>query len=122
MRQDVEMGIFNTIESESAGNAGWADVMQKILKTNKPKRKQTVVLSKAKKLNDLKAIEKKENITIEIDGVENKVTTDLGKVHNKVEPTTQVTPRTREKSLGIRVKPSIIDRERERMLQKIATK
>ncbi|KAJ8946422.1 hypothetical protein NQ314_008904 [Rhamnusium bicolor] len=32
-------------------NAAWADSVSKILKTNKPKRKKTIVLSKAKKIN-----------------------------------------------------------------------
>ncbi|EFN80375.1 RRP15-like protein [Harpegnathos saltator] len=125
MRQDVEMKV-NIIESvdetKFEGNAGWADVMQKILKTKKPKRKQTVVLAKAKKLCDVKKIEKKENISLEIDNVEDQVAIDLKKINNEVKLTAQAKPRKKEKSLGIRVKPCITDRERERMLQKIATK
>lgn len=124
MKQDAEIEV-TSIESEddtkSAGNAGWADVMQKILRTKKPKRKQTVVLAKAKKLCDVKKIEKKENI-FEIDNVEHKITTDLKKISNKLESTAQTKPRSKERSLGIRIKPCITDRERERMLQKIATR
>lgn len=35
-------------------NAGWADSISKILKTKKPKGKKTIVLSKAKKINEIK--------------------------------------------------------------------
>lgn len=41
------------VEIEGEGlNAGWADSVAKILKSNKPKGKKTLVLSKAKKLTD----------------------------------------------------------------------
>ncbi|KMQ98313.1 rrp15-like protein [Lasius niger] len=105
---------------ESTSNAGWADVMQKILRTNKPKRKKTVVLAKAKKLCDVKIKEKKEDISFEIDGIKN--VTEIEASIKTGEPTVHTKPRTKEKSLGVRVKPSITDRERERMLQKIATR
>ncbi|XP_032674534.1 RRP15-like protein [Odontomachus brunneus] len=129
MRQDAEIKIIeseSSIESEddtkSAGNTGWADVMQKILKTKKPKRKQTIVLAKAKKLCDVKKNEKKENISFEIDNVENKITTDLEKISNELEFSAQTKLSKKERSLGIRIKPCITHRERERMLQKIATR
>lgn len=35
-------------------NLGWVDSISKILKTNKPKGKKSIVLSKAKKLTDVK--------------------------------------------------------------------
>ncbi|KAI4487216.1 hypothetical protein M0804_005365 [Polistes exclamans] len=99
-------------------NPGWADALQKILKTNKPKRKKTIVLSKAKKHNDI--VKKKENLSLEIDTVQNekeKSETTEGKENLLLKKK----PRQKD-NLGIRVKPSIIDRERERLLQKIATK
>ena len=86
------LGVVHRRKKEGLGV-----VMQQILKTNKPKRKKTVVLAKAKRLCDVKVKEKQEDI-----------------VHTKLN--------IREKSLGIRVKPSITDREHERMLQKVATK
>ncbi|XP_014488054.1 PREDICTED: RRP15-like protein [Dinoponera quadriceps] len=117
--EDTEVEVTESVDdAKSTGNAGWADVMQKILRTKKSKKK-TVVLAKAKKLCDVKETEKEKEITFEIDGVEDE---DLEKINNKVEPTTQIKSKRKEKSLGIRVKPSITDREHERMLQKIATR
>lgn len=43
----------------SEGNAGWADSVSKILKTTKPKKKKTLVLSKAKKLTDVNSDDNK---------------------------------------------------------------
>lgn len=109
-------------DPESTLNAGWADVMQKILKANKPKGKRTIVLAKAKKLCDVKVKEKEKDAPFEIDGVkEKKIDLKEASIETK-EDTIQAKSRIREKSLGIRVKPSIVERERERMLQKIATK
>ncbi|XP_029662002.1 RRP15-like protein [Formica exsecta] len=107
--------------AKSTSNAGWADVMQKILRTNKPKRKKTVVLAKAKKLCDVKIKEKKEDVPFEIDGI--KDVTEIREPSVKTgEHIVHTKPRIKEKSFGIRVKPSITDQERERMLQKIATR
>ncbi|XP_018313992.1 RRP15-like protein isoform X1 [Mycetomoellerius zeteki] len=100
-------------------NAGWADVMQKILKTNKPKRKKTLVLAKAKKLCDMKIKKKEEDISFEIDGIKEEIKSESEEDIDK----TSVTLKTATKSrIKIRIKPSITDREHERMLQKIATK
>lgn len=108
---------------ESTSNTGWADVMQKILKTKKPKGKKTVVLAKAKKLCDVKVTEKEEDISFEIDGVVKGEKTETKEAGIKTaEHTAKATSKVKEKSLGIRVKPSIADRERERLLQKIVTK
>lgn len=41
-------------DNKETANAAWADSIAKILKTNKPKGKKTLVLSKAKKLTDVK--------------------------------------------------------------------
>lgn len=106
---------MTTMES----NPGWADALQKILKTNKPKRKKTIVLSKAKKYSDI--VRKQENLSLETDAVteeEEKLESTEGK-----ENLLSTKRKQRQKdNLGIRVKPSIIDREREKLLQKIATK
>ncbi|XP_066584495.1 RRP15-like protein [Prorops nasuta] len=100
------------------GNSGWADAMQKILNANKPKRKRTAVLAKAKKLNDIrKKIVETENLKegAIINGVKEKKKDHIPEEHIKKQ-------RRKEACLGIRIKPSILDREREKLLQKIATK
>nr|XP_034177563.1 zinc finger protein 569-like [Osmia lignaria] len=112
----------NTIAYKTEGNPGWADAMQKILQTRKPKRKKTIVLSKAKKLFDVKKKEIEENVSFEIEKVKEEVETFKEEVENKDEKSVTQSKEKRKNNLGIRVKPSIIDRERERMLQKIATK
>ncbi|CAL7949691.1 unnamed protein product [Xylocopa violacea] len=113
----------NGYKSETTGNPGWADVMQKILQTKKPKRKKTIVLSKAKKLCDVKIKEDKKNLPFEIEKVEGDIKTEiLEETEDTVQKPTIRLKERKEKSLGIRIKPSITDRERERMLQKIATK
>ncbi|XP_046823501.1 RRP15-like protein [Vespa crabro] len=100
-------------------NPGWADALQKILKTNKPKRKRTIVLSKAKKYNDI--VRKKDSSSLETDAVtkeEEKLETIEGKENLLLTKRKQ----KQKDNLGIRVKPSITDREHEKLLQKIATK
>jgi hypothetical protein len=49
--EDSESESKDVVE-ESTGNAGWADAISKVLRTNKPKSKKTLVLSRAKKIND----------------------------------------------------------------------
>lgn len=105
---------------KSTSNAGWANVMQKILGTTKPKRKKTIVLAKAKKLCDIK--EKEKNVSFEIDGIKQEIKTELEGTSPTSQPTIQAKPKRRDTSLGIRIKPSVLDQERERILQKIATK
>ncbi|KAG7204049.1 hypothetical protein KM043_001907 [Ampulex compressa] len=111
-------------DARSLGNPGWADVMQQILRTKKPKRKKTIVLSKAKKLCDVVNQEKAEEISFEIEKVKEEVKSEVDSVTDyKIKKTdVRIKQRRKDVSLGIRVKPSIMDRERERMLQKIATK
>jgi len=118
MEEDTGDASF---DAGSISNAGWADVMQKILKTNKPKRKKTLVLAKAKKLCDIKIKEKKEDISFEIDGIKEEIKTESEEVIDKTSVTAPTKSRIKKKT-GIRLKPSITDREHERMLQKIATK
>ncbi|XP_017883034.1 RRP15-like protein [Ceratina calcarata] len=112
-------------KSATGGNPGWADVMQRILHTKKPKRKKSIVLSKAKKLVDVKKKVEEESLPFEIEKAEEEVKTEDEQEETKddVEKLpAQLKQRRNEKSLGIRVKPSITDRERERTLQKIATR
>lgn len=112
----------NESQSSKSGNPGWADAMQKILRTKKPKRKKSLVLSKAKKLCDIKH-EKAEDLPFEIDRVKDEVKVEGEEEEEKPNIKDQPLLKHRRKdNLGIRVKPHISERERERMLQKIATK
>lgn len=36
----------------NGGNAGWADAMARVLKSKKPKKSRSIILSRAKKLNE----------------------------------------------------------------------
>lgn len=51
-------------------NEGWADSIAKILGSNKPKNKKTLVLSRAKKLADVEKKEKEEKPSFEVVGEE----------------------------------------------------
>lgn len=111
----------------SDGNPGWADAIRKILGTKKPKRKKTIVLSKAKRLCDIKPKEQVENQSFQIEGNGEGVVKEESNVSEesriKEEKEAEHGRRKRrEADLGIRVKPSPLERERERTLQKIATK
>lgn len=114
----IEKEFEDDIKSDAGGNSGWADAMRKILQTKKPKRKKTIVLSKAKRLCDIKEKEDKESSLLDIE----KIKEEVNSQEIKEEKDVVKKPQLKEKKLGIRVKPSIIDRERERTLQKIATK
>ncbi|KZC11224.1 RRP15-like protein, partial [Dufourea novaeangliae] len=118
---EFEGDVSNTHKVD--GNPSWADAMQKILKTKKPKRKKTIVLSKAKKLCDVVKKEKNEELLFEIEKVKEEIKTDEPeKIGDNVQVSVKQLKEKRKDHLGIRVKPNIADRERERMLQKIATK
>lgn len=114
----------------SKANPGWADAMQKILRTKKPKRKKTIVLSKAKRLCDVVPKEKKETPSFQVDGENATVAPVTAEIldssnvsKDKKEKEEEHSRRKRrEVDLGIRVKPTVLDREREKTLQKIATK
>jgi hypothetical protein len=60
-------------EEKLEGNAGWADAMSKVLRTNKPKKKKTLVLSRAKKLSEVGAKDEPDDPGFEVDGEEPKV-------------------------------------------------
>lgn len=63
-------------EEKPEGNAGWADAMSKVLRTNKPKKKKTLVLSRAKKLSEVGAKDEPDDPGFEVDGEESKVKAD----------------------------------------------
>lgn len=105
-------------ESDSDINAGWADSVAKILKTKRPKGKKTLVLSKAKKLTDVVIREKAPEIGFQIDGEIKEEKPDIKLLLEAEEP-----PKKRRKEISsIRVKPHILEKDRERTLSKIATR
>ncbi|OXU25371.1 hypothetical protein TSAR_002583 [Trichomalopsis sarcophagae] len=115
---------LNEVSDKSKANPGWADAMKKILNIKKPKRKKSIVLSKAKKLNEILAKPKEVPVPFELEGENGEIKKETIKVEEGVDQsdkTTEQKNHRRKESLGIRVKPSVLDRERERRLQKIAT-
>lgn len=112
------------LQDKSKANPGWADAMRKILSTNKPKKKKSIVLSKAKKLNEIVSKPKEEVLPFELEGENGEIKKETIKVEANSESlkTTEQRKHRRKDKLGIRVKPTVLDRERERRLQKIATK
>lgn len=108
--------------NKSKLNSGWADAMRKVLSNKKPKRKKSIVLSKAKKHcnNDLE--EKKQTLSFEIKDTNENCNNKT--VKESIDEKVNEEKKRSKKVLksGIRIKPSLLDRERERILQKIATK
>lgn len=122
---DEDNDESNEVSDKSKANPGWADAMKKILNTKKPKRKKSIVLSKAKKLNEILAKPKEVPVPFELEGANGEIKKETIKVEEGVdqsETSTELKNHKKKESLGIRVKPSVLDRERERRLQKIATK
>ena len=116
-KDDSSEEMFDT-ESEKIGNRKWAKAMSKILQTDKPKRKKSLVLSKAKKLCDIVNEPKEEPLPFEIEKEGEFVRETI-----KKDPEESIKKEKKVKdTLSIRKKPDILDRERERTLQKIATK
>lgn len=61
---DDDENVDEQIDNQNT-NAGWVDSIAKILKTNKPKGKKSLVLSKAKKLTNLKETPKSVGFQVE---------------------------------------------------------
>ncbi|RZB45751.1 Rrp15p domain containing protein [Asbolus verrucosus] len=101
-------------------NTGWADSVAKILKINKPKGKKTVVLSKAKKLTDVKW-QKSKLVTFQIATADGEVKEEKIELEDKKTEERPSKKRKREFP-NFRVKPNILEKERERTLAKIATR
>ncbi|CAG9855988.1 unnamed protein product [Phyllotreta striolata] len=101
-------------------NSGWADAVSKILK-QKPKKK-SVVLAKAKKLNDVKK-PKSQSLDFEIEETDGRIK-DKEEVSSEDEESLSEEPAKKKKRElpNLRVKPNILEKDRERLLQKIATK
>ncbi|XP_015593660.1 RRP15-like protein isoform X2 [Cephus cinctus] len=124
---DIDSNEAQNDTDKSHENPGWADAMQKILRTKKPKRKKTIILSKAKKLCDIVSKNKNEQgIAIKGDDetVKQKEPSEGSKniLITKQQELEHAKRKRREADLGIRMKPNVLDRDRERTLQKIAMK
>lgn len=118
--EDDEDGAINesSLDEEDTGNAGWAKSLATILNQEKPKNKKSVVLSKAKKLVDiLDARKKAKDIGFAIEGEVKEEKPDVDDLDH------QVATKKKSKSIStLRIKPTMMDRERERAFKKIATK
>ncbi|XP_046971749.1 RRP15-like protein [Vanessa cardui] len=102
-------------------NEGWADSISKILGSNKPKNKKTLVLSRAKKLADVVKKEKEEKPAFEIVG-EQPIEEKPEVKENKVDVEPPPAKKKKCEKSSVRMKPNILEKDRERLLAKIATK
>ncbi|KAF5272438.1 hypothetical protein FQA39_LY07906 [Lamprigera yunnana] len=99
-------------------NMGWADSIAKILKSSKPKGKKAIVLSKAKKIVDVKKV-KVEDAGFEIEAKDGQIKQECIELGEEIDEPL----RKRRKDLPcLRVKVNILHKDRERTLSKIATK
>ncbi|XP_022116544.2 RRP15-like protein [Pieris rapae] len=102
-------------------NEGWADSLAKILGSTKPKNKKTLVLSRAKKHSEVIKQVKEEKPSFEVvgDNID-----DIKPEVKQEEDTTEepVAKKRKHEKPSIRVKPNILEKDRERLLTKIATK
>ncbi|XP_057370322.1 RRP15-like protein [Daphnia carinata] len=112
------------------GNFGWADAMSKVLKSSKPKTKKSVILSKAKKDADIMKIisaQQEKTLSFEVEEAkkENVTKNEDPDVVRRSAHLEKMLRRQRRKEWDLigRVMPSVTeDRERERILSKIATR
>ncbi|KAI5706762.1 hypothetical protein M8J75_011101 [Diaphorina citri] len=127
----------NNTEQKLMDNPAWADAMSKILKSKKPKRKKGIVLARAKKLNDPKAVAAPVEEKLGFEIIKNDQTEDAEvKIEVKQEPeikeekpdpaiTLSVAQRRLLKKVWQskgRIKPSALEKDREKALSKIATR
>lgn len=112
---------LNEDDSNFDTNAGWADSVAKILRTKRTKGKKTLVLSKAKKLTDVVIREKAVKIGFQIDGEVKEEKPDIEALDVKTE-VVEPTRKKRKEISSIRVKPHVLEKDRERILSKIATR
>uniref|UniRef100_A0A1B6L4B1 RRP15-like protein n=1 Tax=Graphocephala atropunctata TaxID=36148 RepID=A0A1B6L4B1_9HEMI len=110
---------------KSKENLAWADAMAKILKTNKPKRRKTIVLSRAKRANEVKIeVKEEEKLDFEIDG-DGTVDVKKEQTTNPIEVSEENhTKRLKKKEWASKghVKPTVLEKDREKALLKIATR
>lgn len=122
-------------EEDGEGNVGWANTFAKVLQQEKPKNKKYLVLSRAKKLTDRKPEPEKTKkaLTFEIAGksknTDDDESSEADSDADEVKPSIEdlelaaLAQKERKDKLNeLRVKPTLMDRERERAFKRIATK
>ncbi|XP_028170405.1 RRP15-like protein [Ostrinia furnacalis] len=126
---DVESSGEGEDSSDSEGddaavtNEGWADSLAKILGSSKPKNKKTLVLSRAKKHSEIVKKETNEKPAFEVIGETGEVKKEVKKEAVDEEDSTEPpVKKVKHEKPSIRVKPNILEKDRERLLSKIATK
>lgn len=130
--EDDEDGDGDDNGNDDEGNVGWANTFAKVLQQEKPKNKKYLVLSRAKKLAERKADneDSKPALTFEIEGKRSEAEdADSNEGSDDHKPSTEdlesaiLAQKERNSKLNeLRVKPSVMDRERERAFKRIATK
>lgn len=138
MDADNDDDLEDEEDDDDGGNVGWANTFAKVLQQEKPKNKKYLVLSRAKKLAD-RAAETKEiktALSFEIDPQKNANDIDEADSNEEsdlhgddLKPSSEdlelamMAQKERNNKLNeLRVKPSVMDRERERAFKRIATK
>ncbi|XP_050675021.1 RRP15-like protein [Leptidea sinapis] len=120
-KENKESGSENDDET-LIKNEGWADSLAKILSSNKPKNKKTLVLSRAKKHSEIIKKAKEEKPSFEVVGESVAETKpDISTVDSNEAEQPPAKKKRHEKS-SARIKPNILEKDRERLLSKIATK
>lgn len=120
---DVESDSSTSEDDNKDGlitNEGWADSVAKILSSNKPKNKKSLVLSRAKKYSAVVKVEKESTPAFEVIG---DVPAATPVVKNEESITSEPpAKRVKQSKPSLRVKPNILEKDREKLLSKIATK
>lgn len=131
---DADVEEEENDEDPSVGNVGWANTFAKVLHQEKPKNKKYLVLSRAKKLSERHAAavdeEKKLSFEIEQSNADSEAKTEKNRsedvdekpVKERLQLALLAQKERNNKLLDLRVKPSLMDRERERAFKRIANK
>lgn len=115
-------------EDDNAGNIGWAAALANTLQQEKPKNKKYLVLSRSNKsvedANQATGIKSKLNFEIEDNGEikPNVEILDIKPNSNQLEMAMIERKERRDRLAQLRVKPSVMDQDRERSFKRIATK
>lgn len=108
-----------TDEDVGKGNAGWAKSLARILRQEKPKNRKNLILSQAKKTVEIEQeIALVKSIGFQIEGEIKEEKPDPVALNAFIEEKKV----KKIKVLSLRIKPTMMDRERERAFKKIATK
>lgn len=113
---------------DGAGNVGWANTFANVLAQSKAKDKSYLVMSKAKKLAEKKLAQEKaaKGPSFEIAADVNEADDDEEKPDKEeLDELALIEGRRKDRNnklLSLRVKPTLMDRDRERTFKRIATK